>query len=96
MRAVLVALGLLLVCPTPQAADTGKYHTYQELTAALNSAVGAHKDLARIASIGKTKEGRDIWAVEIANPAGTPVNERPVGEAAHRHTGFLRDPAREP
>jgi murein tripeptide amidase MpaA len=76
--AALVVFVLLLVwtTSTPRAADTAKYHTYQELTAALNTAVAAHKDIARIISIGKTKEGRDLWAVEIANPAGVPVAER--------------------
>ena len=29
-------------------------------------------------SIGKTREGRDLWAVEIANPAGRPVAQRPA------------------
>ncbi len=77
-RAALVVLCLLLVCATaPRAADLAKYHTYQELTATLTATVAAHKDIARIVSIGKTKEGRDVWAVEIANPAGTPVDQRP-------------------
>ena len=78
--AALVVFVLLLVGSTsaPRAADTAKYHTYQELTAALNAAVTAHKDIARIVSIGKTREGRDLWAVEIANPAGVPVADRPA------------------
>jgi hypothetical protein len=78
-RAALVALCLLLVCSTaPRAADFTRYHTYQELTAALNAAVAAHKDIAKVVSIGRTKEGRDVWAVEIANPAGTPLEQRPA------------------
>ena len=60
------------------ATDFTRYHTYQELSAALNAAVTAHPDLAKLVSIGKTKEGRDIWAVEIANPKGTPVDSRPA------------------
>jgi murein tripeptide amidase MpaA len=80
MCAALVVFVLLLVwtTSTPRAADTAKYHTYQELTTALNAAVAAHRDIARIVSIGKTKEGRDLWAVEIANPTGIPVAERPA------------------
>ena len=79
-RAALVVLSMLVVCTAtaPRAADPAKYHSYQELTAALNSAVAAHKDIARIVSIGKSGQGRDLWAVEIANPAGTPVAERPA------------------
>ena len=53
------------------------YHTYEELAAALKAAVAAHPDLAKLVSIGKTREGRDIWAVEIAKPSGPPVDTRP-------------------
>jgi Zinc carboxypeptidase len=78
-RAGLLVLAVLLVfAMAPQAADSAKYHSYQELTAALNTAVAAHKDIARIVSIGRSREGRDLWAVEIANPAGTPVEQRPA------------------
>jgi hypothetical protein len=60
------------------AADFTRYHTYQELSAALNAAVNAHPDLAKLVSIGKTREGRDIWAVEIAKQGGPPVDSRPA------------------
>ena len=52
-------------------------HTYQELSAELKAIVAANPTIARIASIGKTREGRDIWAVELANLAGTLVDQRP-------------------
>ena len=58
-------------------ADFTRYHSYDEMAAALKSAVAAHPDLAKLVSIGKTREGRDIWAVEIAKPAGPPVDSRP-------------------
>ncbi|MGE5198429.1 MAG: M14 family zinc carboxypeptidase, partial [Rhodospirillaceae bacterium] len=58
-------------------ADFTRYHSYEELAAALKAAVTAHPDLATLVSIGKTREGRDIWAVEIAKPSGTPVDSRP-------------------
>ena len=60
------------------AADFTRYHTYEELTAALKAAVAAHPDLAKLISIGKTREGRDIWAVELAKQAGPPVDTRPA------------------
>jgi hypothetical protein len=60
------------------AADFTRYHTYRELSAALNAAVNAHPDLAKLVSIGKTREGRDIWAVEIAKQGGPPVDGRPA------------------
>ena len=77
--AVVVALMVALLLPVGgSAAEPGKYHNYQELTAALKAASSSHPDLARIVSIGKTREGRDIWAVEIANVKGTPVDQRPA------------------
>ena len=42
------------------------------------AAVTAHPDLAKIVSLGKTRGGRDIWAVELAQPRGVPVDERPA------------------
>ena len=63
---------------TVGAADFTKYHTYQELTSELRAIVGAAPAIAKIVSIGKTREGRDLWAVELANPAGTPVDQRPA------------------
>ena len=58
-------------------ADFTRYHTHAEIAAALKAAVTAHPDLATIVSIGKTNEGRDIWAVEIAKASGPPVDSRP-------------------
>jgi len=60
------------------ATDFSKYHTYQELSGELKAIVAANPTVSKITSIGKTREGRDIWAVEIANPAGTPVDQRPA------------------
>ena len=74
--ALTAIIGWLAVAPTG-AADTTKYHTYAELSAALKAAAAAHPNLATLVSIGKSAEGRDIWAIEIANPSGTPVDQRP-------------------
>jgi hypothetical protein len=65
--------GPLLAAP----ADFTRYHTYDEMTAALKAAVAAHPGLAKIVSLGRTREGRDIWAVEIASASGPPVDTRP-------------------
>ena len=75
--AALTAAIVWLLPATAPAADFSKYHTYQELSAELKAIVAANPTIARIASIGKTREGRDIWAVELANPSGTPVDQRP-------------------
>jgi hypothetical protein len=79
--AVLVAIalwGLAAAAVPARAQESAKYHNYAELSALLQTMAGAHKDVARLISIGKTAGGRDIWLVEIANPAGVPVAERPA------------------
>jgi hypothetical protein len=75
------ALAAILGWLLPSAAtatDFSKYHNYQELAGELKALIAANPSIARIASIGKTREGRDIWAVELANRAGTPVDQRPA------------------
>ena len=64
--------------PMHAAAGDAKYHTYQELATALKAAAAAHPDLAKVVSIGKTREGRDLWAIEIASGAGAPPASRPA------------------
>ena len=59
------------------AADYTRYHTYEEMTAALRDLAKAHGNLAKLVEVAKTREGRTVWAIEIANPSGTPVAERP-------------------
>ena len=71
---VVFALG----ASTGLAQDFSKYHTYAELTSMLQSMVNAHPDIAKLRSLGKTLGGKDIWMVEIANPAGVPAKERPA------------------
>lgn len=75
---VLLVLGLALTAGSAAAQDPPRYHTYAEMTAALQSLAGAHKTIVRLSSIGKTSGGRDIWALEIANPAGVPPAKRPA------------------
>lgn len=54
------------------------FMNHDDLSAALRSLASVHKNLARLESIGKTRQGRDIWLLEIANPAGAPVGQRPA------------------
>ncbi len=76
--ALATAAAALLVVPTGAATDFSRYHTHAELTAALKAAAAARADLAKLVSIGTSREGRDIWALELANPAGVPVDQRPA------------------
>ncbi|HSK09171.1 MAG TPA: M14 family zinc carboxypeptidase, partial [Vicinamibacterales bacterium] len=64
--------------PAAEATDFGRYHNYAELSAALKTLVAAHPTLARMTSIGRTGEGRDIWVVEIASQKGRPLADRPA------------------
>jgi hypothetical protein len=75
---VLLVLGFAAAAGSAAAQEPPRYHTYAEMTAALQALTVAHKTIARISSIGKTLGGRDIWAVEIANPAGVPPATRPA------------------
>jgi hypothetical protein len=68
---------MLLLLPGFQGSEP-QYHSFEDLTAALNRAVRSHSNLARMESLGETIEGRDIWMIEIANRSGTPVDERPA------------------
>ncbi|UOF01015.1 M14 family metallopeptidase [Bdellovibrio reynosensis] len=42
------------------------YHNYAEMTDKLNKLVSNHSDIAELSSIGKSIEGREIWAVRIS------------------------------
>jgi hypothetical protein len=76
------AAGLAVVAATGRAplaaADYTKYHTYDELTAALRELAKAHSSMAKLVEVAKSRDGRTVWAIEIANPAGTPVAQRPA------------------
>lgn len=76
--AVLAALLLAsTAAPAQKGAPDGPMN-YETLAASLRSLASGHKDLAKLQSIGKTLQGRDIWLLEIANPAGVPPGQRPA------------------
>jgi hypothetical protein len=86
IRALLRASGVavagcaaLVTSGTPlEATDYTRYHNYEQMTAALRDLAKAHAKLARLVEVAKTHEGRAVWALEIANPSGTPAAERPA------------------
>lgn len=47
------------------------YHTYDEMVAALDKTVADHPDIASKFSLGKSYEGRDIWALKISDNVAT-------------------------
>ncbi len=54
-----------------------KYYKYDELTAVLQAWASAHPDRFRLASLGKSYEGRDIWLATVTNFATGPDAEKP-------------------
>jgi len=54
------------------------YHPFAELTNKLKALTAGPAAPARLSSIGKSGEGRDLWLLEIANPAGVPIKNRPA------------------
>ncbi|HNW61128.1 MAG TPA: M14 family zinc carboxypeptidase [bacterium] len=47
--------------------DMGAYHTYQELSEELAALAESYPDILRLTSIGRSIEGREIWAVKISD-----------------------------
>lgn len=60
--------------PLPQASA---YHTFAQLTERLQDMAADHPDLCRLQSIGKTPEGRDIWALKISSNAQGDTSAKP-------------------
>ncbi|MEU4832497.1 M14 family zinc carboxypeptidase [Streptosporangium sp. NPDC023615] len=64
--------------------DSG-YHTYAEMTAAVNKIVADHPTIARKISYGSSYEGRDLIAVKISDNVATDENEPEVLFTHHQH-----------
>lgn len=60
--------------PLPQA---DAYHTYQEITENLQHLAADHPDRCQLTSIGKSVEGRDIWALKITSDAQGDTSSKP-------------------
>ncbi len=72
-QAILLSYFLLLfsgsACDTPEPGppDAGLYHNYAELTQELARLQAQFPELAKVVSLGKTVESRDIWAIKISD-----------------------------
>jgi murein tripeptide amidase MpaA len=58
--------------------DFGKYHTYDEMTAGLQGLAAAFPELAQLNSIGRSHQGRELWAMEITNRATGAADAKPA------------------
>ena len=73
--ATTVALGVLLlvtVAPAPTAAanfppQDSLFHNYAEMVADIKAVQAAHPDIVQVFSIGKSYQGRDIWAAKVSD-----------------------------
>lgn len=64
------------------------YLRYQELTAALHNLQAQYSDFVTLTSVGKSYEGRDVWAVTITNPrTGAPLEKPGMYIDGNIHAG---------
>jgi murein tripeptide amidase MpaA len=54
-----------------------QYLSDQQLTELLHDLAAAYPALTQLSSIGRSHQGREIWALEINNPATGPAHEKP-------------------
>lgn len=67
--------------PTP-AED---YHNYQAMTDELKNLADSHPEIARLSSIGKTVQGRDIWMMTISDNVDSDEREPELLYIANMH-----------
>ncbi len=53
------------------------YHTYNEVVDEMKALQAKYPDLCKMESLGKTVEGRDIWAMKVSKGAGGDTASRP-------------------
>jgi len=76
-RPVLYALLALLAVLNLPAGDFSTYHDYEKMTAALRDLAAEYPEFVRLHEIGRSHDGKVLWVLEIAEPSGRPVSERP-------------------
>jgi len=76
MLALLICL--IVAGPTVFAQESGSYKNYKKLTTELKNLEKKNNIVTNLESIGKTKEGRDIWLFTVGNPKGLDLNLRPA------------------
>ena len=54
------------------------YHSYSEMVSDIHAVETAHPDIVHVFSIGKSYQGRDIWAAKISDNVATDENEPEV------------------
>jgi murein tripeptide amidase MpaA len=79
--AMMVA-GTLVIPGAAQAADyparDSRYHSYPEMVRHIKDVAAAHPGIVRIFSIGRSYEGRRLWAAEVSDNVGQDEGEPEV------------------
>jgi len=73
---LVVLLALFLAWPGVGQGQSASYLDHDGLTRSLRTLVNS-SDLATMASLGTTRQGRDVWMVRVGDPSGDPFDERP-------------------
>jgi len=55
-----------------------RYHTYPEMAAEIHAVAAAHPSIVQVFSIGKSYQGRELWAAKISDNVATDENEPEV------------------
>ena len=63
--------------PTVPEIAHDRYYPFEEMTEKLRALAAAYPDHARLYSIGRSFQQRDIWVIEISNHATGPGGEKP-------------------
>jgi murein tripeptide amidase MpaA len=74
-KSLLAVLMFLLFVSIPLKAADG-YHNYQELTQAIKNLVAKNSQVAKIQSMGKTLQGRDLWVIQMSGTKGVPEDKQ--------------------
>ncbi len=76
-----VCLHLSFLSPCLRAAEVNlsfdHFYDHAEMTKALRALEKAYPELARVQSIGKSFQGRDLWAIILTNPKTGPAERKP-------------------
>lgn len=73
---LLALTALLPAMPERAMGQVASYLNHEDFTRELRSLV-QDSDIARMRALATSAEGREVWMVEVGDPSGTPLGERP-------------------
>jgi carboxypeptidase T len=80
-----IAITALPVAAADFPARDSRYHSYTEMVAEIHDVETAHPDIVDVFSIGKSHQGRDIWAAKISDNVATDESEPEIMFDALHH-----------